>query len=57
MANFSTFCQGQQTREEAGEACFQQILDLMEHGNSQVLTKDHAVAIAQWALKIASDYC
>ena len=39
------------TREECGEIVFQQIRHLMEDGHSQVLTRDHLLQIASWALK------
>ena len=42
------------TREELGEVYFQQITNLMEGGNSQVLTREHAAQIAQYAIKLLS---
>lgn len=42
------------TREEQGEIVFQQIRQLMEDGHSQVLTREHAAQIAQYAIKLLS---
>ena len=42
------------SREEVGERTFQQIRHLMEDGHSQVLTREHAAEIAQYALKLLS---
>jgi 3-methyladenine DNA glycosylase AlkC len=42
------------TREECGEIVFQQIRSLMEDGHSQVLTREHAAEIAQYAIKLLS---
>ena len=36
------------TREEAGEQVMQQILDLLEYGRSQVLTKDQLLVIKSY---------
>ena len=41
-------------REECGEIVFQQIRSLMEDGNSQVLTREHAAEIAKYAIKLLS---
>ena len=42
------------TREDQGEIVFQQIRHLMEDGHSQVLTREHAAQIAQYAIKLLS---
>lgn len=42
------------TREEASEVVFSSVRHLMEEGHSQVLTRDQALQIAAWALKVAS---
>ncbi len=42
------------TREELGETTFQRIRLLMEEGHSQTLTREHAAAIAQYAIKLLS---
>jgi len=42
------------TRKEQGEVVFQQIRHLMEDGHSQVLTREHAAAIAEYAIKLLS---
>jgi hypothetical protein len=43
------------TRNEAGEAVFCSIGRAMEEGHSQVLSRDQALQIAAWALKIAGE--
>lgn len=40
------------TREECGEIVFQQIRNLMEDGHSQVLSREHATDILQYAIKL-----
>ena len=40
------------TREECGEIVFQQIRTLMEDGNSQVLSREHATDILRYADKL-----
>jgi hypothetical protein len=42
------------TREELADTAFQTIRFWMEEGNSQLLSREQAIQIAQWALKIAS---
>ena len=42
------------TREDQGEVVFQQIRNLMEDGHSQVLSREHAAQIAQYAIKLLS---
>ena len=42
------------TREECSEIVFQKIRSLMEDGHSQVLTREHAAEIAQYAIKLLS---
>ena len=39
-------------REEQGELVFQQIRYLMEDGNSQLLSREHATDILQYAIKL-----
>ena len=42
------------TREEVAEQAFDTIRFWMEEGHSQLLSREQAIQIAQWALKIAS---
>ncbi len=42
------------SREELGETTFQRIRLLMEDGHSQTLTREHAAAIAKYAIKLLS---
>ena len=43
------------SREELGARVFHEIESLMEHGHSQVLTKDHAAKIVAMASKLLND--
>ena len=43
------------SREELGARVFSEIETLMEHGHSQVLTKDHAAKIVAMASKLLND--
>ena len=43
------------TRSEVGAAVFCSIGSAMEEGHSQVLSREQALQIAAWALKIASE--
>ena len=43
------------TREELGERAFDTIRFWMEEGNSQVLSREQALQIAFWALKVAGE--
>ena len=43
------------SREELGARVYHEIESLMEHGHSQVLTKDHAAKIVAMASKLLNN--
>lgn len=52
----ATFSTKFPTREEAGNKVMLQILDLIEHGRSQVLNRDHVEVIKSYLDEIDSYY-
>lgn len=52
----ATFSTKLPTRQEAGDKVMLQILDLIEHGRSQVLNRDHVEVIKSYLEEIDNYY-